>query len=132
MRRQPTSAERALWRALRTKQFKGLKWRRQVPIGPFVVDFYCPAVRLVVEVDGDTHGDPRVDATRTAWLGRQGLRVVRFWNSAVAESLDGVLLQLAEVCGVLTPPPGPLPQGAGEKRALRSRSSSSVRSADRA
>ncbi|MCY4114086.1 MAG: endonuclease domain-containing protein [Chloroflexi bacterium] len=79
-----TDAERVLWRLLRNREFGGWKFRRQAPIGRYVVDFVCFEKRLIVEVDGGGH-QRRVhaDAERTRWLEGQGFRVVRFWNNQV-------------------------------------------------
>lgn len=80
LRRSPSPPESLLWQRLRERP-AGLKFRRQHPFGPFIVDFYCPAVKLVVEVDGDSHdmGDrPATDAHRERWLQEQGLRLLRF------------------------------------------------------
>ena len=77
----------------------GLKFRRQVPLGPYVVDFFCLSVSLVVEVDGGQHGvaDGRSqDARRTRWLEAQGYRVMRFWNNEVSDNLEGVLAVILE------------------------------------
>ncbi|HUU45024.1 MAG TPA: endonuclease domain-containing protein, partial [Acidobacteriota bacterium] len=71
--------ERLLWARLRNRRLDGIKFRRQHPIGPFVVDFFCESCRLVVELDGDSHGTQvEEDSRRTLWLQRQGYRVVRF------------------------------------------------------
>ena len=113
MRRQPTPAEQMLWRALRAKALAGLKFRRQEPIGPYIVDFYCPPAKLVVELDGATHADSRTDLARDAWLATQGIRVMRVWNNDVMGNLDGVLRVIGDAA---TPPPCPLPQGEGEQR----------------
>ncbi len=84
-----TEAEKLLWSRLRAGQ-TGLKWRRQVPIGPFVVDFLCKQTALVVEVDGGQH-DAAADASKSAFLFAQGLRVLRFWNNQVLDNVDGVM-----------------------------------------
>ena len=89
LRRDQTLAEEALWRDLRGRR-AGAKFRRQVPIGPFVVDFACLEARLVVEVDGPSHGTPggiAQDAGRDAWLKREGWRVVRVTNAEVFGAL---------------------------------------------
>ena len=80
MRRAPTDAERALWRLLRDRRFSGYKFRRQTPLGPFIVDFLCFEARLIIEADGGQHGDNASDIARDAWLIGQGFRVRRFWN----------------------------------------------------
>ena len=80
MRRAPTDAERALWRLLRDRRFSGYKFRRQTPLGPYIVDFLCFQERLIVEADGGQHADNPRDHDRDAWLVAQGFRVRRFWN----------------------------------------------------
>ena len=84
-----TDAERAVWRLLRNRQFSAAKFRRQHPIGRYVVDFYCHEHRLVIEIDGGQHA-PERDARRTAFLTRQGLTVLRFWNNEVLGNPEGV------------------------------------------
>lgn len=88
-----TDAERRLWYALRNRRFEGWKFRRQVSLGPYVVDFLCHSARLIVEVDGGQHS-AEVDARRTAFLASQGYRVIRFWNNEVLVNVDGVLQAL--------------------------------------
>ena len=81
MRREMTDAERKLWYALRARRLDGLWIRRQVPIGPYIVDFFCAEHDLIVEVDGGQHGTDEGllhDAGRTAWLAANGYRVLRF------------------------------------------------------
>jgi very-short-patch-repair endonuclease len=76
------------------RQLEGWKFRRQHPIGPHFVDFYCPAARLVVEIDGPTHGEEAqwaFDERRTSWLSQQGYEVLRFWTAEVDESFDNVV-----------------------------------------
>jgi len=92
-RRSPTLPEALLWQALRTRP-KGLKFRRQHPLGPYVADFYCAGARLVIEVDGESHsmGDrPAHDARRDEWLRNGGLQVVRFAASDVMRDLQSVV-----------------------------------------
>lgn len=94
-----TDAERKLWLALRDRRLGGFKFRRQVPVGPWIVDFLCKEAQLVVEVDGGQHaGSPR-DRRRDAWLAGEGYRVVRVWNNEVLGNLDGVLEHLSTVLG---------------------------------
>lgn len=115
MRKNPTPAERKLWQALRSKAFDGLKIRRQVPFGPYILDFYIPQYRIAIEVDGATHADPLHDLNRTNWFESQGIRTLRFWNNEVMGNLEGVLgAILADIGRVAPPPPAPLPQGEGE------------------
>lgn len=99
LRREMTDTERKLWYAVRAKRFENLGFRRQVPIGPFIVDFFCPEHRLIVELDGGQHGTDealRYDAERTDWLAANGYRVMRFWNTDVLTNLDGVLSAIRE------------------------------------
>jgi very-short-patch-repair endonuclease len=99
LRREMTDAECKLWYAVRAKRFENLGFRRQVPIGPFIVDFFCPEHRLIVELDGGQHGTDealRYDAERTDWLAANGYRVMRFWNTDVLTNLDGVLSVILE------------------------------------
>ena len=94
LRRDMTLPERMLWNQLRGRQL-GPRFRRQVPMGAFVVDFYCPKAKLVVEVDGEFHGDRQAeDATRTRWLEGQGCRVVRVQAVEVLTDLQTVLERL--------------------------------------
>ena len=98
LRRRQTEAERILWRALRARQLNGLKFRRQVPFGPYILDFYCPTARLVIEADGGQHTLAR-DAHRDAYLIRKGLIVLHFWNSDIHANLGGVLTHIATTAG---------------------------------
>ena len=112
---QPTDGETLLWRRLRYRQIDGSKFRRQAPIGRYVVDFVCPSARLVVEVDGGQHAERRErDAERTQWLASQGYRVVRFWNNEVMGNIDGVLTQIRS-CLQEAPPTLTLPHKGGGK-----------------
>ncbi|MCE5268438.1 MAG: endonuclease domain-containing protein [Planctomycetaceae bacterium] len=96
-----TPPEQLLWLALRNGQIGGLKFRRQHPVGPFVVDFYCHSVGLVVEVDGMSHGDKAAqDAAKTKHLESQGLRILRVTNEDVMRDLDAVTREIARLCGV--------------------------------
>jgi len=108
LRREQTSAEKMLWAELRRKQLYDLKFRRQHPIGTFIVDFCCVAKKLVVEVDGDSHaGQAEYDRARTFWIEEKGYRVIRFTNEEVHQHLDAVLDEIACQCGVAEC--GPLP-----------------------
>jgi very-short-patch-repair endonuclease len=98
MRREPTFTERALWTLLRNRRLAGLKFRRQVPIGDYVVDFLCFSHHLVVEADGPMH-DPHRDAVRDAWLRSKGLRVLRFPNGQITLYPDSVLDEICKATG---------------------------------
>ncbi|OKO79953.1 endonuclease domain-containing protein [Bradyrhizobium sp. NAS96.2] len=94
LRANTTPHERILWRALRELPADGSHFRRQAPIGPYVVDFFCPAKRLIIELDGGHHNEDEMakrDRERQQWLEREGYRVVRFWNSEVGGDLNAVL-----------------------------------------
>ena len=98
MRREATAPEQRLWLELRAKRFEGAKFRRQVVIGRYIVDFACRApVKLVIEVDGDTHaGREGYDDTRTCYLKGQGYTVLRLSNIDVMTNLDRALLTIQE------------------------------------
>lgn len=98
LRKTKTDAETALWRHLRERQLEGFRFRRQVPIGPYIVDFACMEARLIVEVDGGQHsaGAER-DGKRDSWLENVGYRVMRFWNNDVLSNRLGVLTAISEV-----------------------------------
>lgn len=94
LRRQPTEAETLLWRLLRNRRLGGFKFRRQYPVDKYILDFYCPAKHLAVELDGGGHAEPdqaHHDSERTAYLHSQGIRVLRFWNPDVLQQFESVL-----------------------------------------
>ena len=94
-----TTTERLLWGCLRNRQINGLKFRRQHPIGFYIVDFFCAETNLIIEVDGDSHLQRvEYDQRRTLWLEEQGLRVIRFTNEEVLNSMDEILRLIAEAC----------------------------------
>ena len=104
MRKNPTPAERILWRRLRRKQIGGFHFRRQHPISRFIVDFYCAAARLVIEIDGSIHDaaeQREYDAARQAHLEEIGLRVLRFSNAQVIRETDAVVEAIAESVGCM-------------------------------
>ena len=96
LRNNPTEAEQRLWLHLRTTRFEGEKFTRQFPIGNFIADFACRALRLAIELDGGQHSESPTDANRTRIIEAHGYRVIRFWNNEVFENLDGVLTVIAE------------------------------------
>jgi very-short-patch-repair endonuclease len=100
LRRAPTLPEGLLWQVLRQRP-SGLKFRRQHPVGPYIADFYCAAAKLVVEVDGESHGmgeQPRHDEVRDRWLREQGLRVFRFEAQDVMKDLNSVVTAITIAC----------------------------------
>lgn len=101
MRSNATDAENLMWQLLRAKRFMNLKFRRQHVIAPYIVDFYCHEIGLVIELDGSQHGtdDGRAyDAERTKFLEALGLRVVRYWNNDVLRNTESVLGDLWVIC----------------------------------
>ena len=112
LRRNMTDAEQKLWRHLRHRQLAGHRFRRQCPIGPCIVDFVCLERRLVVEVDGGQHAGSARDLRRDGWLGGAGFLLLRFWNNAVLEQIEGVCGMILESLSKL-PHSGLCPQ-AGE------------------
>jgi very-short-patch-repair endonuclease len=113
LRRNLTDAERTLWQSLRNRRRGDRKFRRQVPIGRYIVDFLCEECRLILEIDGGQHAQSQgYDDARTRYLNTCGYHVLRFWNTDVLENLEGVLtVILAETA---RPSPGaarrPLPR----------------------
>ena len=96
LRRRETDVERRLWQRLRNGQICDAHFRRQHPAGRYILDFYCPALTLAIELDGGQHAVTRTrDHERDAWLKQKGVTVLRFWNSDVTENLDGVLEVIA-------------------------------------
>ena len=99
LRRDQTEAEAKLWEALRAGRLEGWKWRRQAPVGPFIVDFLCLEAALAVELDGGVHAERAdYDVWRDTQLRRRGLQVLRFWNSEVAADFDGVCWTILSAC----------------------------------
>ena len=94
-----TEAEKYLWYMLRSKNLSGLKFRRQQPIGSFIVDFVCLKKKLVIEVDGGQHdADKELDSERDKWLTGEGYKVLRFWNNEVMENREAVLEKIVKFC----------------------------------
>lgn len=96
LRRTMTDAECKLWQQLRASQLAGYRFRRQHPIGPYVVDFACLKQCLVVEVDGGQHCDSGTDDSRDHYLRSQGFKVLRFWNNEVLQNLEGVCAMILQ------------------------------------
>jgi len=100
MRRAPTEAERILWLLLRDRRLCGLKFRRQVPVGPYIVDFLCVDKRLIVEADGSQHAHSVDDARRDQFLAAAGWTVLRFWNSDILQEGASVLNSILARAGM--------------------------------
>ena len=101
LRERPTDAEGRLWAALGGRRgLGGWRWRRQVPFGPYILDFLCREACVVVELDGGQHSERiEYDLRRTVYLERAGLKVVRFWNGAVLTNRAGVCDSILAICG---------------------------------
>ena len=119
MRHNATPFEVMLWRHLSRSQLGGHKFRRQAVIGQYIVDFFCPAKNLAVEVDGDTHNSAR-DTVRDTMLANAGVRTIRISNAEVAQNIDGVMFAISAVLDQQPdrwpiPHPNPSPEGEGLK-----------------
>jgi very-short-patch-repair endonuclease len=109
LRKEMSVPELMLWNAIRRGQLDGLKFRRQHPIGPYVLDFFCASARLAVEVDGQAHHTedrPEKDAARDRWLSRQGIMTLRIPASWVLDSVDSALAAIRQQLTHLPPPGG--------------------------
>jgi very-short-patch-repair endonuclease len=115
MRGAPTDSELRLWRLLRDRRLNGLKFRRQVPVGPYIVDFLCVEARLIVEADGSQHAESRRDNVRDAYLASHGWKMLRFWNAEILQHRENVLETI--LAHASKPSSGPsghlLPEGEG-------------------
>jgi very-short-patch-repair endonuclease len=117
-----TDAERLLWRSLRLNQFDGFKFRRQFPVGLYIVDFVCLECRLILEIDGGQHMErAEEDSLRTAWLESQDFRVIRFWNHEVMTEIEAVKKTIWDVLHSKAPPTLTLPRKGGGKSRPSSR-----------
>jgi very-short-patch-repair endonuclease len=99
LRKSMSDAERHVWRAIRGGQINGFRFRRQHPIGVFIADFICLEKRLIIEVDGSQHAEPKQlahDLERTAWLESRGYLVMRVWTGEISENLEGVLTSISQ------------------------------------
>ena len=111
LRKNTTDAEQRLWENLRNRQMGSWKFRRQYPVGPFIVDFVCVERKVVVEVDGGQHAiDLERDSERSEYLKGRGYRLLRFWNNEVLEQLEPVLeVIFSTLSGGDAPSPRPSP-----------------------
>ena len=114
MRAAPTDAESVIWRQLRAHRFARHKFKRQQPIGNYILDFVCFEAKVIVEVDGGQHNRSSADKERDAWLESQGFIVLRFWNNDVMRNLEGVLMRILEV--IAPSPSVPPPRGGREEK----------------
>ena len=106
LRKRSTSAEKLLWQQLRGSELEGHKFRRQQPVGPYILDFVNFEKRIVIELDGGQHAIKKgSDKNRDAWLKAEGFKVLRFWNNDIFENLEGILEVIRK--RLISPSPGP-------------------------
>jgi very-short-patch-repair endonuclease len=113
LRKEQTDGEQLLWALLRDRRLAGFKFRRQHPIEPYVLDFYCQEARLSIELDGGQHNEPENEARerkRSAFLKKKGIRVLRFWNDEVLVQTEAVLENIYETLTL------PSPEGRGKPK----------------
>lgn len=121
LRRDQPEAERAFWLRVRNKQFYGLRFVRQYSIGPYILDFFCPSLRLAIELDGGQHNErdnKEYDEARTQYLTTLGIEVMRFWNNDVLVDMQSVLSKVAGWIDAPCPPLN-LRGGAEGRRCLK-------------
>jgi very-short-patch-repair endonuclease len=107
LRKNQTDAEKELWAHLCNRQFHGLRFLRQYSVGHYILDFYCPYMKVAIELDGGQHNDTigkADDVIRTGYLKTQGIDVIRFWNNDVLMNIQGVLTKIEELCNPSPPP----------------------------
>ena len=110
LRRELTQEERRLWYLLRSRRFENYKFRRQHPVGHYILDFACCAARLAVELDGGQHDEnEEYDRQRTLWLNHKDWHVIRFWNNELWNNEEAVLERILETLQALQPSPRPSP-----------------------
>ena len=120
LRTRQTEAEQRLWYYLRAHRFMDLKFKRQKPIGRYIVDFVCVEWMLIVEIDGGQHSEQlEYDQRRDDWLRSQGYTLLRFWNNEVMQQLDGVLERIRLTVITEPSPPAPLPQAGEGSKSLK-------------
>lgn len=121
LRKNQTDAEKILWYRLRNRGLHGYKFRRQMPVGPYVADFMYQSAYLIIEVDGGQHSDNKeYDQYRDDFLRANGYKVIRLWNNEVLNNMDGVLEAITLALSEDVPHPNPLPKGGGREQEERS------------
>ncbi|MCG8016948.1 MAG: endonuclease domain-containing protein [Candidatus Thiodiazotropha sp. 'RUGA'] len=111
LRQEMTDAEKLLWKHLRAHRLSDQKFRRQQPLGPYIVDFIHFGEKLIIECDGGQHNQSATDRKRDAWLNQQGFQVLRFWNHDILNNTESVLTEILSLL-----PPSPLAgEGSGER-----------------
>ena len=108
LRKNQTPQESKIWNLIRNQQIHGFKFRRQYPIGNYIVDFVCKEIKLVIEIDGGQHNLPENilnDKTRTEYINSKGYTVIRFWNNDIDNNIEGVYEKIIEVIDNIKPSP---------------------------
>lgn len=103
LRKDQTPGEKVLWKKLRANRFHGFRFRRQVPLGPYIADFACIEEKIVIEIDGDSHyesGAKEHDAQKDGYLRSHGFRVLRFGNRQTIDHLEWVLMEIGKILGI--------------------------------
>jgi len=104
LRKRSTEAEITIWQKIRSKQLNGHKFKRQQPIGNYIVDFVCFDRKLIIEIDGGQHAiEKEKDQQRELWLQSEGFAILRFWNTEIFENIDGVLASIMEKLNTPSP-----------------------------
>ncbi|MBR6162769.1 endonuclease domain-containing protein [bacterium] len=99
LRQNQTPQERKMWNLLRNHKIENLKFKRQYPIGKYIVDFICTDIQLIIEIDGGQHNEPhniQLDSERTQYLKSRGYEVIRFWNNDIDNNIEGVYKKITE------------------------------------
>ncbi len=107
LRKSSTDQERIIWNLLRNRKLQGLKFFRQYSIETYILDFYCPEMRLSIEIDGGQHNESANkanDEKRTEYLNLHNITVIRFWNNEITSNLDGVYEKIIQTIKIITPP----------------------------
>lgn len=108
LRKRSTDAENLLWKHVRAKRLEGLKFRRQEPIGEYIVDFVCHEKKVIIELDGGQHSiDRKKDKERDRWLSGEGFKVLRFWNNDILRQIREILEIIIKECVESPSPPSP-------------------------
>ncbi|MBQ8458640.1 endonuclease domain-containing protein [bacterium] len=115
LRKNMTIQERKLWNIIRNRQFFNYRFRRQFPIGSYIVDFVCREKKIIIEIDGGQHNEKNninYDIKRSEYLALEGFKVVRFWNNDIDNNIDGVYEKLKEIFEITPSQPSPFGEGA--------------------
>jgi 16S rRNA processing protein RimM len=112
LRRNMTKAEKIFWFQVRNRRFENLKFKRQFPIPPYIVDFICEDHNLIIEIDGGQHNESETDQVRDKFLQDNGYKILRFWNNDVLNNIEGVMMKISNHLSIPSPRPSPKGEGA--------------------